>query len=130
MNQNTQPKRGRGRPRKYPKPEAVKPEVPAENGVLTLPATPTPQPAYNNGVLTIPDPKQFAAEVSAAMRREIADATAAVVDVLRRELPIVARIAAADVMHSSMPAEIVFGNAIKEGQMAADVWVRREEARK
>lgn len=121
-------KRGRGRPRKHPLPEQ-KPAEPAQNGVLTLPATPTPQPAYNNGTLTIPTATDIAAEVSAAMRREIADATAAVVDVLRRELPIVARIAAADVMHSSMPAEIVFGNAIKEGQMAADVWIRREEAR-
>lgn len=128
MNQNTQPKRGRGRPRKHPLPEQ-KPEEPAQNGVLTLPATPTPQPAYNNGVLTIPDPKAFAVEVSEAVRRELAGASAAIVDALRRELPIVARIAAADVMHSSMPAEIVFGNAIKEGQMAADVWVRREEAR-
>ena len=117
-------KRGRGRPRKYPKPEE-----PAQNGVLTLPATPATQPSYNDGVLTIPDPKQFAAEVSAAMRRELADATAAVVEVLRRELPIVARIAAADIARSSMPAEIVFGQAIKEGQMAADVWIRREEAR-
>lgn len=114
MEKKNTPKRGRGRPRKYPRPEEQKPEVPAQNGVLTLPATPTPQPSYNNGTLTIPTATDIAAEV---------------VKALRRELPIVARIAAADVARSSMPAEIVFGQAIKEGQMAADVWIRREEAR-
>lgn len=115
MEKKNTPKRGRGRPRKYPRPEEQKPaEVQAQNGVLTLPATPTPQPSYNNGTLTIPTATDIAAEV---------------VKALRRELPIVARIAAADVARSSMPAEIVFGQAIKEGQMAADVWIRREEAR-
>ena len=59
-----------------------------------------------------------------ALARQIADSS---LDGLRRDLPIVARIAQADCLHTCETPEKVLERAIKQGRLAAAIWSAQNE---
>lgn len=83
----------------------------------TAPMTINESPAVESILATPPDN---------ALARQIADY---ILEGLRRDLPIVARIAQADCLHTCEKAETILERAIKQGRLAAAIWSAQNEVK-
>ena len=103
----TTPTKRRGRPPKATAPKLIN-ESPDVEPIPTKQIYPTEVPPEN------------------ALARQIADY---ILDGLRRDLPIVARIAQADCLHTCEKPETILERAIKQGRLAAAIWTAQNETK-